>query len=91
MAIPEAQQIIRDAKELEAVVSWDRPGKVWVECVAALHSDIKADIMERKLHICPSGVDPRNCIEVLQGVLADLHASMRVLRGTHRCSRSRGS
>lgn len=52
VAISEAQKIIRDAKDLEAVVSWDRTGKVWVECIAALHNEIKADIMEKKLHIC---------------------------------------
>ena len=74
VAIPEAQRIIRDAKDLEAVVSWDRTGKPWVECIAALHSEIKADIMDKKLHVCPSGVDSRNCIEVLQGVLADIYA-----------------
>ena len=57
-AVKKAQQIIRDARELETVVTWDRTAKSWVDSVAALHPDIKADLRERKLHVCPdeSGV-----------------------------------
>ena len=40
-AVKKAQQIVRDARDLEAVVTWDRTRKNWIDAMAALHPDMK--------------------------------------------------
>ena len=33
-----------------------------VDSIATLHNDIKADLRDKKLNVCPSGVNPFDCI-----------------------------
>ncbi len=73
-AVPLAQKVIKEAQELETRVSWERTGKLWIECLGALQPDLKADFRDKQLHICPPGVNQFDCINMLPGLLADIES-----------------
>ena len=73
-AIPAAQAILDEAQELEARVSFQLTGRIWVESIAALHKDIKADLLEIPLTKCPDDVDEQDCIAWLSPLLAEIQS-----------------